>query len=143
MLLTKLLQCLIQIWEYLLRKSTNSQLAPPLSLFMAVPTIYSNLLRVLGEERSESGSLWGLTESEVRQRCQELRLMVCGSAALPVPTMQQWRDVTGHVLLERYGMTEIGMALTNPYEGERKAGVTSRQIKLPYSVTYASLVKPN
>lgn len=40
--------------------------------------------------------------------------MVSGSAALPIPVLEKWRHVTGHTLLERYGMTEIGMALSNP-----------------------------
>ena len=39
--------------------------------------------------------------------------MVSGSAALPVPTLERWREVTGHELLERYGMSEFGMALSN------------------------------
>ena len=48
--------------------------------------------------------------------------MVSGSAALPQPVMERWEQITGHTLLERYGMTEIGMALTNPLEGERTPG---------------------
>jgi malonyl-CoA/methylmalonyl-CoA synthetase len=48
--------------------------------------------------------------------------MVSGSAALPVRVLEAWRGITGHTLLERYGMTEIGMALSNPLEGERRAG---------------------
>jgi len=48
--------------------------------------------------------------------------MVSGSAALPVSTFGRWREITGHTLLERYGMTEIGMALSNPYRGERVPG---------------------
>ena len=51
-----------------------------------------------------------------------MRLTVSGSAALPVATLERWRAITGHVLLERYGMTEIGMALSNPLDGERVAG---------------------
>jgi malonyl-CoA/methylmalonyl-CoA synthetase len=39
--------------------------------------------------------------------------MVSGSAALPVSTLEQWREISGHMLLERYGMTELGMALGN------------------------------
>lgn len=50
------------------------------------------------------------------------RLMVCGSAALPLPTLQRWEEITGHTLLERYGMTEIGMALSNPLKGPRIPG---------------------
>lgn len=48
--------------------------------------------------------------------------MVSGSAALPQPIMQQWLEATGHTLLERYGMTEIGMALSNPLYGTRTPG---------------------
>lgn len=40
--------------------------------------------------------------------------MVSGSAALPVPTLEQFHALSGHVLLERYGMTELGMALSQP-----------------------------
>ena len=54
--------------------------------------------------------------------CAQLRLMVSGSAALPVQTLEEWEAISGHVLLERYGMTEIGMALSNPLHGERRPG---------------------
>jgi acyl-CoA synthetase (AMP-forming)/AMP-acid ligase II len=48
--------------------------------------------------------------------------MVSGSAALPVPTLERWEEITGQRLLERYGMTEIGMGLSNPLQGERRPG---------------------
>ena len=48
--------------------------------------------------------------------------MISGSAALPVATLEEWRRISGHTLLERYGMTELGMALSNPLHGERKPG---------------------
>jgi len=51
-----------------------------------------------------------------------MRLMVSGSAALPVPTLERWKEISGHVLLERYGMTEIGMGLSNPLHGKRSPG---------------------
>src|SRR5256712_9871321 len=51
-----------------------------------------------------------------------MRLMVSGSAALSVGTLERWREISGQVLLERYGMTEIGMALSNPLRGERRPG---------------------
>jgi malonyl-CoA/methylmalonyl-CoA synthetase len=86
-----------------------------LTLFMAVPTIYRRLIQA-----------WEAKTPEVRRRWSQgstgLRLMVSGSAALPVQTLEQWKDITGHVLLERYGMTEIGMALSNPLDGERRPG---------------------
>jgi malonyl-CoA/methylmalonyl-CoA synthetase len=48
--------------------------------------------------------------------------MVSGSAALPVSIMEKWEKISGHVLLERYGMTEIGMGLSNPLNGQRVPG---------------------
>ena len=48
--------------------------------------------------------------------------MVSGSAALPRGTLERWKEISGHTLLERYGMTEIGMALSNPVRGERVPG---------------------
>ena len=54
--------------------------------------------------------------------------MVSGSAALPEPVMSRWEQITGHRLLERYGMTEIGMALTNPLKGPRIPGRSLNQV---------------
>jgi len=48
--------------------------------------------------------------------------MMSGSAGLPRATLERWKEITGHTLLERYGMTEIGMALSNPLHGERRPG---------------------
>ena len=62
--------------------------------------------------------------------------MVSGSAALPQPIMERWAGLSGHTLLERYGMTECGMALTNPLNGTRIPGrgiVYSRRISHIYS----------
>ncbi len=85
------------------------------TLFMAVPTIYVKLI-----------AAWEACSPERRAKLTEgaahLRLMVSGSAALPMSTLERWREVTGHTLLERYGMTEIGMALSNPYRGKRIPG---------------------
>jgi malonyl-CoA/methylmalonyl-CoA synthetase len=54
--------------------------------------------------------------------------MVSGSAALPVSTLKRWKEISGHTLLERYGMTEIGMALSNPLRGERVPGSVGRPL---------------
>ena len=86
-----------------------------LTLFMAVPTIYVRLIKAWEEAGDEQ-------RQELSRAAEQLRLMVSGSAALPVPVLERWREITGHVLLERYGMTEIGMALSNPYDGERVPG---------------------
>lgn len=48
--------------------------------------------------------------------------MVSGSAPLPKPIFDRWEEITGHRLLERYGMTETGMVLSNPLEGQRIPG---------------------
>jgi malonyl-CoA/methylmalonyl-CoA synthetase len=86
-----------------------------INVFMAVPTIYYKLI-----------TYWeGLSQNEQQQlhdAMEKFRLMVCGSAALPVSTMEKWEKISGHVLLERYGMTEIGMAISNPYRAQRRAG---------------------
>ena len=54
--------------------------------------------------------------------------MVSGSAALPASVHQQWTALTQQELLERYGMTEIGMALSNPYDGERRPGAVGQPL---------------
>jgi len=61
-------------------------------------------------------------DEEIKRKLKVLRLMVSGSAALPVKSFDRWKEITGHTLLERYGMTEIGMGITNPYQGERTPG---------------------
>jgi len=40
-----------------------------------------------------------------------------------MPLLNRWHEITGHVLLERYGMTELGMALSNPLVGVRRPGM--------------------
>jgi malonyl-CoA/methylmalonyl-CoA synthetase len=87
----------------------------PLTLFMAVPTIYGKLIAAWEAATPERRHAWSAA-------CARLRLMVSGSAALPVQRLERWREISGHVLLERYGMTEIGMALSNPLNGERRPG---------------------
>ncbi len=85
------------------------------SLFMAVPTIYQRLLQAY--QRAEPG-----LQARWTQACPSFRLMVSGSAALRPELLGEWEQISGQVLLERYGMTEIGMALSNPLEGKRRAG---------------------
>ncbi len=85
-----------------------------ISVFMAVPTVYRRL--VWAWEAN------GTHQEEWSRGARTLRLMVSGSAALPVDLLERWEAITGQRLLERYGMTEIGMALSNPLDGERRAG---------------------
>ena len=86
-----------------------------LTLFMAVPTIYAKLLRAYFDAPASK-------RTEYSDGARSMRLHVSGSAALPVPVLEEWEAITGQRLLERYGMTEIGMALSNPYRGERRPG---------------------
>jgi malonyl-CoA/methylmalonyl-CoA synthetase len=55
-------------------------------------------------------------QQAARAAAAALRLTVSGSAAAPVPLLQRWQGLAGQRLLERYGMTETGMILSNPYE---------------------------
>jgi malonyl-CoA/methylmalonyl-CoA synthetase len=86
-----------------------------LTLFMAVPTIYRRLITAYDAADPRR-------QKRLRDGARDLRLMVSGSAALPMQVLDRWRQITGQTLLERYGMTEIGMALSNPLKGERRAG---------------------
>ena len=86
-----------------------------ISLFMAVPTIYFQLV-------SHYESLQEEQQEKISSALKKLRLMVSGSAALPVSVLEKWSAISGHILLERYGMTEIGMAISNPYDGKRVPG---------------------
>jgi len=88
--------------------------AVKVNLVMAVPTIYAKLLQHAEKE--------GLSSHTITEASKDIRLMVSGSAALPTPVLEKWKELTGHTLLERYGMTEIGMALSNPLEGTRTPG---------------------
>ncbi len=86
-----------------------------LTLFMAVPTVYAKLIDAW-EKASPKDQV------RMSEGCQKMRLMVSGSAALPVSTLERWKKISGHVLLERYGMTEIGMAISNSLHGKRFPG---------------------
>jgi malonyl-CoA/methylmalonyl-CoA synthetase len=88
---------------------------PHATVFMAVPTMYQRLLDAA--DRLEPAAR---DRFEVAAR--SLRLATSGSAALPATLAERWRSLTGSIPLERYGMTEIGMALGNPLRGERRAG---------------------
>jgi malonyl-CoA/methylmalonyl-CoA synthetase len=83
---------------------------PEATVFMGVPTLYT---RMLAEP--------ALT----KEACRHMRLFVSGSAPLLLETFNEWRERTGHTILERYGMSETVMLTSNPYEakdGERRGG---------------------
>lgn len=92
------------------------------TVFFGVPTMYVRLLE--------------LSEAEARTIGGGVRLFVSGSAPLPAPVLEQFRDRFGHVILERYGMTETLMNVSNPYWGERRAGT----IGVPLPMTAVRIV---
>lgn len=81
-------------------------LMPQATALMGVPTFYTRLLDQPGLAEAARG----------------MRLFVSGSAPLLPETHAAFARVTGHVILERYGMTETNMIASNPYIGERRAG---------------------
>jgi malonyl-CoA/methylmalonyl-CoA synthetase len=78
------------------------------TVFFGVPTMYERLLETPPEQAREIGGF--------------VRLFVSGSAPLPAATLEKFRDLFGHDILERYGMSETLMNTSNPYDGERRAG---------------------
>ena len=85
------------------------------TVFMGVPTMYVRLLRAWGRLSAERRAAVGWSAGDSR-------LMISGSAALPARIHQRWQEVTEQVILERYGLSETGMVLTNRLHGTRAAG---------------------
>jgi acyl-CoA synthetase (AMP-forming)/AMP-acid ligase II len=80
--------------------STSPTPLPKPNILMAVPTIYAKLLEAADKLPRET------IETAVENTLHPMRLMVSGSAALPVSVLERWKKLTrGHTLLERYGMT--------------------------------------
>src|ERR687886_2206745 len=81
------------------------------TMFFGVPTMYARLVR----------------EAKTRdERPPALRLYVSGSAPLSPEVFAEFERLFGERILERYGMTETGMNLTNPYDGERRPGTVGK-----------------
>lgn len=85
------------------------------TMFMAVPTVYSRLVDYFDSNIRSTDR-----EDAARSGANALRLAVSGSAALPTPIKNKFLEITGQTLLERYGMTEIGMGLSCGLEVEKR-----------------------
>jgi malonyl-CoA/methylmalonyl-CoA synthetase len=85
------------------------------TMFMAVPTMYAKLFGALDEAPAD-------VRADYTRFAAGLRLATSGSAALPVTLGERFRALSGQFPLERFGMTEIGVGLTNPLHGERRPG---------------------
>ncbi|UYG07124.1 malonate--CoA ligase [Halomonas sp. M4R1S46] len=86
---------------------------PRATVMMGVPTFYTRLLQ---------------DARLTREMTANMRLFVSGSAPLTAETHQAFEQRTGHAILERYGMTETNMNLSNPYDGRRIAGTVGRPL---------------
>jgi malonyl-CoA/methylmalonyl-CoA synthetase len=84
------------------------------SVLFGVPTMYQRLLDTPPELAREIG--------------RHARLFVSGSAPLAPSTLERFEKLFGHVILERYGMTETLMITSNPLDGERRAGSVGRPL---------------
>ena len=98
---------------------------PQATVFMGVPTYY---VRLLAEE--------GLT----RELCAKMRLFISGSAPLLSETFDAFQARTGHTILERYGMSETAMLVSNPYYGEAAAVRRAGTVGLPLPGTKVRVV---
>lgn len=95
----------VRVWDELARSTA----------IMGVPTQHKKLFDAFDAATEEQRSTWASAAAR-------LRLVTSGSAALPAALGERWRGLSGQFPLERYGMTEIGIVLSNPAVGERRPG---------------------
>jgi malonyl-CoA/methylmalonyl-CoA synthetase len=112
----------VAIWEAM-REAT---------LFMGVPTMYTKLFVAFDAADEATRARW-------TAGARALRLATSGSAALPVTLGERWRTITGAYPLERFGMTEIGVGMSNPLGGPRKPGM----VGLPVAGVETRIVNDN
>ena len=94
------------------------------TLFMGVPTMYIKILEVKNKEKYDISNM---------------RLFISGSAPLPAETFKEFKQVFGHEILERAGMSETNMNFSNPYHGKRKPGT----VGLPLSCVEVKIADKN
>ncbi|KAK5648679.1 hypothetical protein RI129_003571 [Pyrocoelia pectoralis] len=106
------------VWVHLLGVKTKPE-CPKISVFMAVPTVYTKLIEEYKVSFENDPKIHEYIKTNLKTK---VRLMVSGSAPLSIPLYEKWLEITGHRLLERYGMSEIGMCLSQLYDSEREPG---------------------
>uniref|UniRef100_A0A023GNT5 Putative acyl-coa synthetase n=1 Tax=Amblyomma triste TaxID=251400 RepID=A0A023GNT5_AMBTT len=106
-----------EVWKHLLHLDKSK---PAVSVFMAVPTMYVKLIEHYEQHLKHCKE----TAPEVVQEtfAKNIRFVISGSASLPQPIFEKFQDITGMTILERYGMTEVGVPLSNPLHGKRHPG---------------------
>ena len=80
------------------------------TIFMGVPTMHTRLVAVMEED------------PELARAFSKARLVTSGSAALRPDVFRRFEELTGLRILERYGMSETMLTISNPYDGERRCG---------------------
>ncbi|MFF3222661.1 acyl-CoA synthetase [Nocardia suismassiliense] len=80
--------------------------AAPGTMYFGVPTVWSRIVE----------------DPEAAKQLAAARLLVSGSAPLPVPVFERLRELTGHAPIERYGMSETMITLSTRADGERRPG---------------------
>lgn len=128
------------IWEQLsaaLKPGSQATEQDKFTLFMAVPTIYNRLV-------AEFQKLSPEDQDAASEAARNLRIAISGSAALPSPLKQRWKDLSkGGVLLERFGMSEIGMALSCGLPEEERIDNSVGKPLPGYSVRLGDLEDPS
>ncbi|KAL7676793.1 hypothetical protein ACOME3_003044 [Neoechinorhynchus agilis] len=107
----------VNTWRYLKAPECDS-----VTVLMSVPTMFNQLVRECMDLRFNPNYKVHIAKG--------LRLVVCGSAPCPQITFDKWNRLTGHKLVERYGMTETGMILTNPIDPNR---ISAGTVGMPFS----------
>lgn len=114
----------------LARISVSPESLPPINTYTAVPTIYSKIIEYVDHQVLPKNN--GAIPSPLRAGFERLKLAMCGSAALPDPLRNSWDRVTENLipLLERYGMTETGITLSQPLEpiSSRRSGTVGHPV---------------
>ena len=95
-----------------------------ITVFMGVPTFYHRFLQ---------------QQTTTKPNLTSMRLFTSGSAPLPRTVHQQFQQKYAHTILERYGMTEVGIVLSNPYDGPRRPGT----VGFPVSGANFKIVDPH
>lgn len=108
-----------KVWAELL--AIRMKAADRVNVFMGVPTSYIKLLEEYELIFSKNEKMMEYIRKTLSEK---IRLMTSGSAPLPSSVFENWEKVSGHRLLERFGMSEVGMALSNPLKpvSERRPG---------------------
>ncbi len=108
----------VLVWEAIARAPSGAVSG---GVFMGVPTTIARLASAFEAADPSTQARW-------RAGAERLRLVTNGSAGLPPATAERWRRIAGVAPLERFGMTEIGVATTAPIDGPRVPGVSGRVV---------------